>query len=73
MARARRTQYLGGNGSFRLFSIYGTSGNREMPRIWVPTTNPPRWSTKQHWHGSCSLLGTLPTAASTMVMRTWRF
>ena len=27
---------------FRLFSIYGTSGNREMPRICVPTANPPR-------------------------------
>ena len=37
---------------FRLFSIYGTSGNREMPRTCVPTANPPRWYTKQHWHGS---------------------
>ena len=32
--------------NFRLFSIDGTSGNREMPRmIYVPTANPPRWST----------------------------
>ena len=31
----------------RLFSVYGTNGNREMPRICVPTANPPRWSTKQ--------------------------
>ena len=45
---------------FRLFSIYGTSGNKEMPRICVPTANPPRWSTKQHCHGSCSLLGMSP-------------
>ena len=42
---------------FRLFSICGTSGNREMPRICVPTANPPRWSTRQHRHGSFSLLG----------------
>ena len=28
-------------GSFRLVSIYGTSGNREMPRIFVPSANPP--------------------------------
>ena len=33
---------------FRLFSIYGTSGYREMPRICVPTANPPRWYTKKH-------------------------
>ena len=25
---------------FRRFSIYGTSGNSEMPRIYVPTANP---------------------------------
>ena len=31
---------------FRLFSIYGTSGNREMPRIYAATANPPRWSSK---------------------------
>ena len=42
---------------FRLFLIYGASGNREMPPICVSTANPPRWSTRQHWHGSCSLLG----------------
>ena len=42
---------------FRLFLIYGSSGNREMPRICVPTANPPRFSTRQHQHGSCSLLG----------------
>ena len=28
--------------------VYGTSSNREMPRICVPTANPPKWSTKQH-------------------------
>ena len=43
---------------FRLFSIYGSSENREMPRISVTTANPPRWSTKQHLHGSCSLFVT---------------
>ena len=31
-----------------------------MPRICAPTANPPRWSTNQHWHGSCSLLGMSP-------------
>ena len=30
------------------FSVYGTSGNREMPRICVLTANPPRWSSRQH-------------------------
>ena len=32
---------------FRLFSMYGNSGNRKMPRICVPTANPPkRWSSR---------------------------
>ena len=30
---------------FRLFSIYGTSGNREMPCICPLTADPPRWPT----------------------------
>ena len=37
-----------------VFSVYGTSGNRdrEVPCACVPTANPPRWSTRQHRHGS---------------------
>ena len=44
-------------GGIRLFSIYGTSRNREMSRIFFPTANPPRRATRQHRHDSCSLLG----------------
>ena len=49
VASARHRPFFRGGTStslFRLFSIYGTSGNREMPRICFPTANPPRRSTR---------------------------
>ena len=59
-ALAQSLELLPPSSGYGLFSIYGTSRNREMPRIPAPTANPPMWSTRQHWHGSCSFLGMSP-------------
>ena len=40
-----------------------------MPRIYVPTANPPRWPTRQHRHGSCScLLGIMGMGMSPLLI-----